>query len=1218
MKKRFLGLFCGLATVTVAISLAIAAIGKTNNHFSVNREDRPSNTFVIDEDTPVISDAGDYYAVALSNNGVSINTKFIGFDKVDGKLTIKKNTRAIFLTVDPINVGFSGIAFNFANEGGADYSVSMAAYFSYFMLNLDDIAAGKYKDLVAAVQQVEQSNDLVIQLTDHDFNAIVNCRYVLGVLYASEDLTLKELSYSTYCVAQAAEVDEIGYYNDWKANEKAACITAIGEVIPFVGNGSYYPMYDSSIFGAFLTEAKQNAYKTALINAGFSHYYVVSVGDVEMIYYQKKVEDTVKTVALNLLNDDLKLYQIGVSTSLAWIDSYNDWPSEYVAENLSSSFASFVNQSKYQIKGTNATYACSAMSSPNDRTVSILVSDYTDSILELCQNAVNALSLIVSENPAYSFYTTNPTPLPVSGDITEFDYSVTDGLRRISVSYAKDIGFFSIMLMERILSATFPTEQVNNYLGLEPGSSVIPYAGAGQFSFDYGVVYVYEATKSDLDAYLVTLEANGFTASESGEYQYLVSGGVFEQYTLHISYENLASKGQFSMYFMSSSQGDSYESFNEALSNFASDHLMTEHTYPTITGDHKYKIMKYGYKEGNGIFISGLGQGYIDELLQDGVYNAYYDAYVFETEHEGDGYFAIRANLVSGGVRVEPLVVYIYSSDALLDSTDANEELRQGFMERFDYLETDEPDLYAAYLASRVLLPESNGEKIYKVDRSELSVSIYGNNRNTYSTSLKSALTTNGFAYSRFANKYSKVVDGDEYALVNTYAERTNDYGARYYQFEYRFESYYQFIDFVPYAAANLSGLEANFANFPHSGEEALFVKPNDFTVIVSDEFDNATFTENLIANGFEHPEERSYRKVVGNDLYTVYVDDMYGISPYEYYGGLGYTIYRFNVNLNYYKTFSDLVSEFALSSPSSFINALPTYGSSDIAFANGGSSPENLYIDFKDGYSLTDFKAALVSKGYTLKDGSYVYVDDNYSVYCQVRDNDGEHSITFSYKEFNWTSYPTPAANLDNIYFYLHELIPMPEESGNLFCYDDNSGSDYFNFYLKKSVNIENYIAKFVALGYKIQDQSEQGVYLHYQKDSTEIAVSISINVDCYYVRVNDYSYRTNYTANFSDIQAFLNSKGYNGVNFLSVDVTLTYERAYFYVYSEDVTIELNNVESTELDNLRTILQNDSTYTNEEWDPALFYKQTSEYRYEIYVTDYGVTIRVMKITPEP
>lgn len=42
MKKRFLGLFCGLATVTVAISLAIAAIGKTNNTFSVNRDDRPS------------------------------------------------------------------------------------------------------------------------------------------------------------------------------------------------------------------------------------------------------------------------------------------------------------------------------------------------------------------------------------------------------------------------------------------------------------------------------------------------------------------------------------------------------------------------------------------------------------------------------------------------------------------------------------------------------------------------------------------------------------------------------------------------------------------------------------------------------------------------------------------------------------------------------------------------------------------------------------------------------------------------------------------------------------------------------------------------------------------------------------------------------------------------------------------------------------------------
>ena len=1215
MKKKFLGLLCGLATLTVATSLIVAAIGKTNDRIFTNKESRPLNTFVIDEDTPVTSEDGDYYAVALSAGGVSINTKFVGFQKEDGKLVVKKNTRAVFLTVDPINVGFSGIGINFASGSHEEYQVSLAAYFSYFMLDINDITNGKYKDLACAVNLFQPTGNLNVELTDSDLSEMGNCRYVLGVIYPSEDLTLKEISYSTYCLAVVPEVDEIGYYNDWKASEKQYFINQINEVIPFVGSGSY--RFYGGIQGAFLSEAKQNAYKSALISAGFDHYYSMTFGLSEMIYYQKKVADVVKTVGIQLLNDDLRMYTLDVTDTYAWIDTYNSWPSEYIAENLSSSFATFVNQNKYHIEGTGATYTCNAMVYSNERTVSFIVNGYSETPLEMCKNAAAVLSLIVSENADYRFEQTTPAVLPESGTINELYYSITNDLTTINVSYSID-SVFSVTYSEKLLSDTFPIDQINEQLHLESGDSVVPYTGTGQFYYYYGNLTVYGASVSDLNTYLAVLEAQGFTAELNDTYQYIVRGAIFEQYMIYISFEDLSSKGRFSMYYTGSDYGKEFDTFAEALEQFSESELVSNHEYPAISGEHKFKIVKYGsssYRDG--IYISGLGQGYLDELLEDGVYNPYFDAYVFSLEHEEEKYFALQAELVSGGVRVQPMTVYVDSSKTLYNSAEANELLRQGFAERYEYLESSDPDLYAAYLALRVALPDSNGDKVYRVDKSDLSFSIYGSDRDTYAASFTSALSSSGYLYSNFANKYSKYIANDEYGLVNAYENSENEYGVKFNSYEYRTEMNYQLVDFVSYATADLGSIEDDFADFPHSGDELMFVKPDDHTVIVSDAFDNDTFIANLEANGFESQTSDVYQKIVGNDLYTVSISDTYYDYPYEYYGGRGYTVYQFGVLLNYYKTYNAIIADAESYAPANFINALPAYNSADIAFADGGLFSNSITLEVKNGYSLNDFKDALVSKGYILNDGRYIYALGDYSIYCQINEEIGNPRIQFTYKEFNWTSYPTPAANLDNFYFTLHDLIPMPDESGNNYSfisgYDKN-----FSYYLKKSIDIEDYVDKFLALGYTIEDKSEYYIYLRYEDDPYYLSVAIEINLDCYKVSIDNFSNKMANTVGTNDIEAFFIAKGFSGVEILDVNVSFAYEEAYFNIDSDETGIDFYNVDSTDVDNLRSILEGDTSYNAAEWDSNVFIKETTNYRYEISIYDSYINIRVCRIYPEP
>ena len=1240
MKKRTYAIVSATTLLALGGALALSHANKIESLLFRNRPNKALNTFTIDQDTEhteIDEEDGIYSAVALSEEN-SLNTMFMYYSEYEGQLAVGAQMPGIFTNVDPMNRGFNSVHVQYTGMD-QQFKYSVLLYGSYYSFlddpSIEGVISGSYQDLVSLCTiNTETTNGLIdVTFTDVQAPSLNDCKYVLVLVVSDSNIRLDEVSFGTPCLEDATEPDlgedpAPGYYRDWKDSEKTLMNTKYGELIPFIGHGAYYLHEDGDdviLEGAFFdmdaAEAWVNGFQTDM---GYIMSDFILPENEDNLYgfvdLQKKVGNEVYTLRIDFCMNAVVTYKLRMTHALPFANLYDEWPADFFRANLTSEYATFVINHEF---GENLDLEFIAAAQERAKYRYAMVTIYTGFNTNL--DAFNAAKAYLDDIVANdSTFYVNGSRLPVNNTLTrDCYYQITDGTYRISINVDESMRVY-IYFQEPVLHDQFPATEINAFFN-DSDYPVVEFLGNGKFCYedrdssDHSDFYleVYKSNRQSLEAYIESLLQEGYIIRYQWDDQIEIVGDVFCPYEIRIYYRDIDNSGAFDINYnkVYNNQGNRFvDTLADALNDFSSDSLVLNHSYPSISGEHKYRVFNSYYSVETyryGIYISDLDQNWIDELIQGATYDAYFNAYVFTDETSGSNTLAIEAEEVPGGIRIRPRVVNTSEVGMLLDSTAANAALLTNFNDTYGYLQSSDPDKYSEYLSLLTNVPDSNGEKVYLV--SGLEVKIFGGDRATYAQSYHNALTAaTKFEFSKVQRLYK---NSQSDFIVERGCSQKRDYNNEYISFTYIEDGSKVFSDFVAHDDAGLATIESEFAALPHTGNEKIFYHESGSEyVVVDSSFDNKQFRVNLLANGFEqsrYNENVEFVKAAGTSRYVVYEDTSYygsDITLTSNNNEEGFKIYRFYIEDNYYSTFNDaLVNAYCYSSlEAEFIAAMPNY-TAEVGF-HFWSGNDN-WIDFYGRPDLDNdaFVAALTAKGYVLKpsySNTYIYNGGDYAVEAYISKNSGYYYISFRYYEYNWHEVPTsPAELLNTMYYYMSSYIPLPEDTGNIFCRpSDNSSESSFDFYLKSTADVAAYIELLQDAGYELQSSSGNSyTYLRYNQNGIEISCDIQLDVMGYHVSFyNNNSGSMSYSINSLDINTYLDTLGATNAsafaNSFSFDGSVSpYSGSSSYVCA--IQINFKNSGSSDFASALAL----EGYTQDPYDSSLYVKTTSTYRYQIH-----------------
>ena len=1162
MKKRIYTIISAVTLLALGGALALSHTDKLESLLFRNMPNRAPNTFVIDEDTDFsvagYDDEDDpiYQGVAISEQN-SLTTMFSGFELNSDKLSVSQYGVGFFMNTDPMNRGFNGVYTKFSGTGNFNFNIML--YFSYFELDPIGVLTGGYGDLqtIGSVQvtanQLAENN-----FTSTDLPGMEACRYVLGVVFSTDGTTLEELRFSTPCIETVPEVQESDF-DDYRASDKAIMMNTIGEVIPFFGFGGYHFNNDGTGYGVYFMDDLAQPFIEAIYAAGYevtSEESPTSITDVVRMYIQKKVTVAGEPVIRTMIVDYcpfLYSFKLELTTEVAYIGAYDTWPASLFNEVFNyDDFADTIIDNPFE--ETGITFVAREYNSGSDTNSIQLKLDGYDTETEEARALIAYLKEFVQENDGWSVYGV-PFELPEGEDIySGYEYEIHSGPYRIVLRYNEREGVF-LQFREQKLLDTYPTEQVNAVLGLTGTDSIIPYTGTGKFKIydNSSYVYVYLSDMENAIAYAQLLANSGFRYSENYSSEYVLVNEVFDSYQVRIYFSSLEYDEYFSIGYERCSLGTEYSSFQAALEAYTSESLARNHVYPELSGEHTYKTIttEYTYQPfAKGIYISGLTSSYLNSLIGSAEYNAYYDAYQFEDDGNGNCLF-ISVEEVSGGVKINPFVVS--NPVTLYNSSDANALL----LAQYEAHYPDGTQHHADALASRVDLPNSNGEKIYLVSSYTTNVAIYGANSRTVANQYFAAIESHGYDVSDLQKHYVYGTTG----FNGSWSISTNTYGVSFSTFHFTYDSSVNpLIHFVAHDDANLASIESVFAEFPHNGAEEIFYNDGYNYVVTDDTFDDVAFSNALIANGFERHDTTDYYYFV-KDNGTAY----YRVDHYNSYGTFniteddGYHVYYFTTEASHYCTFNEILAAASASGnpvPTTIVNALPSFNSLGTVFNYGGADSQSFWARFSSQTDLNAFATATMAAGFKKEGSSSFTYSDGENFYIYISINTSYKEISVRYRNYQWTTTPDVTECSNTILYKLQDHILFPDETGNVFYFDRaycrNNSSSWMDFYLRPSlVDIEDYVEKLVNNGFTLQSSGNN--YWDLEKYIQGEKLYIYINLDHGVYRVNC-SYNNNnfvYSANSSDIEATLAADSWN-VSFADSNVVLSIKEWSYYFNSD------------------------------------------------------------------
>ena len=1242
MKKKTYAILSGVTLLALGGALALSHADKIESLLFRNQPKKQLNTFVIDGNTTFTAQSDYYEGVAISEGQVELTTKFMGFEKENDQLTSQANSPISFTNVTPMNVGFDSFRCEFSGTGTYKYSIMV--FFSYFELNLDDIVAGQYADLQRfARTHVETTGSINETVTISDVPGMINCKYVFGVVIAESDLTLEEMEFGTPCTDQVPVVSEKGTFTDYTASEKALLTgERYGELIPFFGHGGYYMhAVEDEIFleGMLVDDELGGAFLGGLVNNGYQPTKAEEPsGENEYGNYwlQKQDGTTIYTFDIEFCTNALFTLKVRLTLNEDMAGVYTSWPEDLFRDTLSEEFADFAIDNPPELE--DDVYYYSFAENEGDEVYLALVVNGYDTDFEAISDLVDYLNDLLANYPEYTINDdSDEIPSSASELYEDFEFSISDGIHTIGVFYEEGEGVY-LLLAEDILREDFPTELINSYLGLEQGVNFPSFTETGDARFNYDPedaehggkfdIDIHFSSREELDAYCQALENFGLTRSGTYTNSYSYTSNIFESYSLYVGFYDLESEGKIDLEFSKSSSGSytDYSSFADAVNAAASNvpyfsDLVRNHVYPELVGDHIYRYCNSDTSyQGRGIYIDGLGQSYLNSLIADATYSDYYGTYVFEDEiahDEGGGndyMLAIDVEVISGGVRINPRTVEIVPQSELVDSNTANERILAAIELNYGHFQQDDPDKYAAIIAGVTSVPDSHGEKVYSaLATSYPEFAIFGANQEAYAEAFALALENNNYTYSKILNRYYHSNNVITVWRNTNYSASSSGNGI---YFQYNIDCTTSYVDFVSYADANISGYESTYANFPHEGSEKLFHRLTGTNmIVVNEEFDLDQYVENIENNGFRRlyygDEDARFEKQYGESLLEIRIRNNYkdGIDGVDFSKESGYHIIELVEQADYFESYADvLVDPKLIDVPSEYVALLPTYSSTDALFNIRYAGNTSMELLYKSSMDIDEFVAAAVNSGYTRTKQYRLYAFDGVN-YVNMEIEKDQHTIRFYFQSYNWTTIPSYVEKIDTLYYFMHDYMPMPTETGNIFYTDLYSGgTGSFNFYLKKTVDIDTYIASLQAFGYEEERSTSTRIEMRYEVNSN-ITIECNIRREHAYYNVSFYCGSSfDKAISMADLYTFTTSKGYNTMNILPDSATLVFN--YFNI-STSLVLDQFSIDGSLTETCAETFEDlllDNGYTKLE-GLNVYNKTDANYSYSVEIT--GTYIRI-------
>lgn len=352
-------LVCGVTAITF-----ISGIADPDTSYAAEKNE--AGDFVLKPSTATLVD--DHYVANLGDNkGNIVETDFTGFTYSDNSFVSAKTSKSTFTNVDPFGCGIDSVNVTLSFEDATSSLNYLVLYFSYNELNLNDIFAGYYQDLVFASFELRYGE--TYSVNSINYPDILRTRYVLGLIINGDrdSISLTSLTINTPCVSEIDPPVEKGEYKSFKKDYKTIVegfgYTYFTDTF-FFGNGSF-DFRCSNDFPGYQFNTVQNSagYSNIMMyfmnSSGYQMTLQQQISNYQYgIVFQKQVGDDVYsyvvTLAMVSLGTDMYAsLNIMCTTSYPYMGGASTWPSQDI---IDAGASQGLVQSFLPLELSNATY----------------------------------------------------------------------------------------------------------------------------------------------------------------------------------------------------------------------------------------------------------------------------------------------------------------------------------------------------------------------------------------------------------------------------------------------------------------------------------------------------------------------------------------------------------------------------------------------------------------------------------------------------------------------------------------------------------------------------------------------------------------------------------------------------------------------------------------------------------------------------------------------
>ena len=336
MRKKLLLLLTTSLTLSAAIS-ALAITSSKGPKFSTVGQDEPV-AFYIDYSTVEAATGDNTYQVLFKSvKGYSFRVMVEGVSFRNNYFYSNGSGHDFLIyNIDPIR-GIHSSELNIVLPSESEERIELQSMFSYNQIEFDEVLNGKYQDLSYSTETHWGSIDITFNPVNTP--SLLSSRYFLyRVDVRSSNAKIELVSAESVCGAPIPGDDDIGEnLGVLSEQEKADMNVNFDGCLSLQNMGNpTYELTNSTIYQYYDKNAECAPIIDKLINEqGFTLTY--NEPGLGMTLYQKRDGDKVHTFTEQVEEYDFcKLIKLSYDSYYGYFETFSDWPSEFINNELSS------------------------------------------------------------------------------------------------------------------------------------------------------------------------------------------------------------------------------------------------------------------------------------------------------------------------------------------------------------------------------------------------------------------------------------------------------------------------------------------------------------------------------------------------------------------------------------------------------------------------------------------------------------------------------------------------------------------------------------------------------------------------------------------------------------------------------------------------------------------------------------------------------------------